>query len=61
MEQLLEVLTLYLPHLLTGGHMQKWWPLINYTWNELVDSENAQEDEFRELYPDMANHGWFSD
>ena len=60
MQQLLEVLTLYLPYLLTRGDMQNWWQLNNYTWNEHVGRENAQEAEFRELYADMAHDGWFS-
>ena len=61
MEQILEALTLYLPYILTGGDMAKWWALDRYTWSEYVDREDAQEAEFRVLYADMTKDGWFSD
>ena len=56
-----EILTFFLPHLLTGVDMAKCWALNRYTWGEYVDREEAQEAEFRELYADLANDGWFSD
>ena len=61
MEQILEALTLHIPLLLAGGDMAKWWRLNRYTWSEYVDRREAQEVEFRELFADMANDGWFSD
>ena len=56
-----EALTFYLPLLLTGGDMAKWWELNRYTWSEYVDRRDAQEAEVRELFDDMTNDGWFSD
>ena len=61
MERILEALTLHLPYLFTGGDMAKWWALNRYTWSEHTDWEDAQEAEFRELYADMVNDGWFSE
>ena len=61
MEHILEALTFYLSLFLTGGDMAKWWGLNRYRWSEHVDWEDAQEAEFRELFDDMTNDGWFSD
>ena len=41
--------------------MAKCWGPNRYTWNEYVDRRDAQETEFRELYDDVTNDGWFSD
>ena len=60
-EHILEALTFYLSLFLTGGDMAKWWGLNRYTWSEHVDWEDAPEAEFRELFDDMTNDGWFSD
>ena len=59
--KILKALTPHLLYLITGGELAKWWGLHRYTWNEYVVRREAQEEEFREMYADMANDGWFSD